>query len=163
MADKSRRRKSKEDKLAQVKPKDNLETKAVKGRIGGDKITVGNISSSSAVAIGQGAQATMQYGLSSNDLAMLFKKVYQQIDARPEDPNVEKAELTQTVQNIETETAKGEQANSTKIERWLRNLAAMAPDILDVTLACLTSPLTGVASALRKIAAKAKEETGKAS
>jgi len=160
---KSKRRKPRYDKSALAKSTHTNETKVAKTSIGGDNITVGNISGTGTVAIGRGAQATIQQGLNSSDLASLFMSIYQQIETRPEDPNVEKAELTQTVQNIEAETANGERANSVKIDRWLRNLAMMAPDILDVTIACLTSPLAGVASAVRKIATKAKEETAKAS
>jgi hypothetical protein len=38
----------------------------------------------------------------------------------------------------------------------------MAPDILDVTVACLTNPVAGVATAIRKIAEKAQAEAGSA-
>jgi hypothetical protein len=54
--------------------------------------------------------------------------------------------------------AAGEKAEPTKVERWLRNLAAMAPDILDVTVAAITDPTAGIYMAIRKIAQKVKEE-----
>jgi hypothetical protein len=98
------------------------------------------------------------HGATGDELARLFAGVYRQIEARPEDPDVDKAELAETVQKIEQEAAKGDEANPTKTERWLRFLGQMAPDILDVTVACLTSPIAGVATVIRKIAEKAKEE-----
>jgi hypothetical protein len=86
--------------------------------------------------------------------------VYKQIEARPEDPDVDKEELTETVQKVEQEAAKGEEANPTKMERWLKFLGDMAPDILEVTAACLTNPLAGVGTVIRKIAEKASAEAG---
>lgn len=98
------------------------------------------------------------HGGAGNELARLFSGVYRQIEERPEDPDVDKEDLAETVQKIEQEAAKGDEANPTKTERWLRFLGQMAPDILDVTVACLTSPIAGVATVIRKIAEKAKEE-----
>jgi hypothetical protein len=130
-------------------------------KVGGDKITAGDVSGTS-IAIGRGAQASVTQGLGGDELAKLFAAVYQQIEARPEAPDVDKEELTDTVQKIQDEVAKGEQANPNKVERWLGNLAKMAPDILDVTVACLTSPAVGIATVIRKIAEKAKAEAGSA-
>ena len=70
--------------------------------------------------------------------------------------------MTDTVQKIQQEVAKGEGANPNKVERWLRTLASMASDIFDVTVACLTSPVAGIATVIRKVAEKAEEETGQA-
>ena len=88
--------------------------------------------------------------------------IYQQTDTRPEDPDVDKAEIATKVKQIEKEVAKGEEANPKKVERWLGNLAGMAKDIFDVTAACLTSPVAGIAEVIKKVAAKAKEEAGQA-
>jgi hypothetical protein len=136
--------------------------KVMGDKVGGDKIQVGNISGSSGVAIGRGARATVTQGLSGDEIAKLFDSVYQRIEARPEDPTVDKEELTETVQRIEAEVAKGEAANPTKVERWLRTLASMADDIFEVTAASLVSPAAGIAAVIRKVAAKAREEAGQA-
>jgi hypothetical protein len=130
-------------------------------KVGGDKITVGDITGSTGIAIGRGAQATVTQGLGDDEIARLFAAIYQQIEARPEDPNVDKKELTETVQKVQQETAKGEGANPNKVERWLKTLALMASDIFDVTVACLTSPGTGIAAVIRKVAEKAKAEAGR--
>ena len=126
--------------------------------VGGDNISVGNISRSQGVAIGRGAQATVQSGIGAKELSQLFSAIYQKIESRPPDPLVEKEEITAQVKRIEDEVATAEKAEPAKIERWLRNLAVMAPDILEVTVAALTSPLAGISTAVRKIAQKAKEE-----
>jgi len=92
----------------------------------------------------------------------LFKHVNEQIKARPEDPNVDKKEIKAQVTQIQAEAAKGPKANPDKLERWMRTLGEMAPDILDVITATLVSPATGIATVLKKIAAKVKAEGGPA-
>src|SRR6266851_10518530 len=94
---------------------------------------------------------TITNGLSADQfqqLAAAFAKIYQQIDARPPDPNVEKDEIKRAVDDVQTEVQKGEAANPTKVERWLANLGNMAPDILKVTAATLASPAAGIATAI---------------
>ena len=125
----------------------------------GDKITAGNISGE-GIAIGRGAQATVNKG-SGEEIAHLFAAIYRQIETRPEDPKVEKQEIAETVQKIETEVAKSDSTSPDKVERWLKNLVMMAPDIWDVTIATLANPVAGVATAIRKVAEKAKAETGR--
>jgi hypothetical protein len=125
-------------------------------------INVGDISDATGIAIGQGAQAcvTRDQGLGGDEVAALFAAIYQRIEARPKDPDVDQEELTETVQKIEKEAAKGEQANVKKVERWLGFLGGMAPDILKVTAATLANPVAGVAAAVRLIAKKAQAEAG---
>jgi excisionase family DNA binding protein len=127
--------------------------------ISGDRFKVGDISGSN-VAIGRKAQVTVTKGLSSDELGSLFEQIYRSIHSRPEDPNVDKEEINNTVQNIEKEVSKGETANPNKLERWLKTLALMAPDILDVIAAALLSPGAAVAEVIRKVVAKARQEAG---
>jgi hypothetical protein len=75
---------------------------------------------------------------------------------------VDKEELTETVPKIQGDVAKCEEANPSKIERWPKFLGDMAPDILNVTVARLTDPATGVATAIRKPAEKAHAEAASA-
>lgn len=124
----------------------------------GSQIRTGDISGNQGLAIGDGAQATHTGGISAEELAKLFAPIYERIQARPEDPAVEKAEISQTVQQVQAETVKGEQANPSKVERLLKTLALMAPDILDVTVATLVNPVAGIALVIRKVAEKAKAE-----
>ena len=157
--------------VAAEKPSPPVQIDTGGGAYIGGSVTVGgnfvgrdqiHISDSTGVAVGPGAQASVTQGLGGDELARLFAAIYQQIEARPEAPDVDKEELADTVQKIQAEVARGEQANPNKVERWLGNLAKMAPDILDVTLACLTNPAVGIAAVISKIAEKAKAEAGSA-
>jgi hypothetical protein len=89
----------------------------------------------------------------------LFELLEERIKARPEDPNVEKQEIQQQVSQIKGEAAQGEKANQNKLERWIRNLAGMAPDIVDVMAASLGGPLSGITAVIQKIAARVKAES----
>ncbi len=90
------------------------------------------------------------------DIAKLFEPVYQRIQERPEDPEVEKSEITDKVKQIQAEAAKGTEASSPKIERWFDDLARMAPDVFEVALATIANPVSGLALVAKKIAEKAK-------
>jgi hypothetical protein len=127
----------------------------------GDKIS-GDINvkgvSGSGIAIGHKGQSQVQQGGDADAFARAFAQVYQAITARPPDPDVDKDEIKDTVQAIQEEAQKGDQANERKLTRWLRTLAGMAEDIFDVTVAALTSPQAAFATVARKVAAKAKQE-----
>jgi hypothetical protein len=99
---------------------------------------------------------TINAGVSGAELAQLFVRIQQQIRARPPDPNVDKEEITGMVERIQQEATKGETANGSKLDRWLRDLADVAPDIFDVTVAALTSPVAAVGMVVKKVAEKAK-------
>lgn len=122
----------------------------------GDKITVGDITNSTGVAIGRNARVQVHSGLDATSAAELFRAIYARIDARPADPNVDKDEITETVQKIEHEAGAGDSANESKLGRWLKALAGMAPDIFDVTIAALASPAAGFGMVAKKIAERAK-------
>lgn len=121
------------------------------------------VSGDAAIAHDQGhATVTKTQGMRGQDLAALFEDVYQKIESRPPDPDVDKEELAETVKKIQQEAAKGEEANPRRVERWLKTLGLMADDIVDVTAACLLSPAAGVAAVIRKVAEKAKAEASSA-
>lgn len=126
---------------------------------GGNNIHIGGSVSGSNLIVGNHNKITQTNGVSEDEIAKLFAIVYQKIEARPEDPQVDKEEITQTVQRIEQETVKGEEANPGKVERLLTTLTGMAPDIGEVIVASLTSPAAGITAVIRKVAQKAKEES----
>jgi hypothetical protein len=123
----------------------------------GEGIHVGNVTGNTGVAIGHNAQAHVAQGVGGDQLAQLFASVYQRIESRPDDPDVDKEELTDTIQKVEAEAGKGEHANANKVERWLNGLADVAPDVLDVAIAALTSPIAGASVAVQKISERIKE------
>jgi len=121
----------------------------------GDTITVGDVSKSN-VAVGRGARVTVSTGWSDALLEQQFQKIYERIEERPADADVDKKEISSTVESLQSEVSKGENANPNKVERWLKTLAEIAPDILDVVLAAMLSPASAISTVLRKIAEKAR-------
>lgn len=89
----------------------------------------------------------------------LFELLEERIKTRPEDPDVDKQEIQEQVKQIKTEAAQGEKANQNKLERWIRNLFSMAPDIVDVMAASLGGPISGLTAVIQKIAARVKAES----
>lgn len=116
-------------------------------------ITVGDISNATT-AIGHGA--------SINQISNSFNQIYTHLASRPEDKNVDKREISEIVQNIEAVVEKNDREN-VKIEHWLSKLEKMAPDIFEVTVNTLANPLTGLGTVIRKVAEKAKLESGASS
>ena len=99
---------------------------------------------------------------SQTELRNVFLDIYRDIDARPATSPAVKEDLKAEVKDIETSVTAAVE-NKEKVEeaflaRRFRNIARMAPDILDVVVAMLTNPLAGLGIAVRKIAEKAKEE-----
>jgi hypothetical protein len=126
--------------------------------VGGDQnIIQGNVSGS-VIVQGRNAKVKVQKNTEGDikELATLFEKVYQYIESRVEDPNLDKDEITGVVQQLEVETAKGEQANQVKLSRWMEHLGNMAPDIIDVILGSLGGPVSGFSVVLKKIAERAQ-------
>ncbi len=62
------------------------------------------------------------------------------------------------MEEIKTEVEKGAQASESFLTSRLRNIQRMAPDILDVVLATLANPTSGLATAVRKIAGRMQAE-----
>lgn len=124
---------------------------------GGDKITVGNMTGNTGVAIGRNAQAHVTQGASMQEITNLINAMNAQIDARPDDPNLDKQELKDTVDKIAQEANKGDAANQGKLERWVKYLGDIAPDVLEVAATTLLNPVAGVTVALKNIIQKARQ------
>lgn len=120
-------------------------------------VVIGAGSTVSQVAAGEHIQQTIHQGASGSELAKAFQEIYKKVDVMPEDPNVEKGEIKSQVKLIETEAAKGADANAVKVERWLKGLKEIAPDILTVTAAALLNPAAGVAQAVALVARKVRD------
>jgi hypothetical protein len=130
------------------------------GQSGGVNISGGSVKVGGDV-VGRDKITTSSSGVGFGDLAELvkqFAQIKQRIDQRADDPDIDKSELRALIESIEQEVKKGEAANPSKVERWLRFLAEMADDIFQVTVATLTHPLVGVAKVIQLVAQKAKEK-----
>jgi len=117
--------------------------------VGGDMVGRDKITTTTTTTTGLGAAALAE-------LLKAFKDIDRRIETLPASPDVDKEELKDTVQKVEDEVKKGEEANPTKVERWLKFIGDMAPDILQVTAATLANPAMGLSVAIKKIAEKAQ-------
>jgi hypothetical protein len=129
-------------------------------------VSIGDISDISGnVNVAGGNITTHQTttGLSAADIKQLFDGLYRDIDARGELPKSDKEDIKAEVQEIQSTVTQAAQKNEKIDEGFLsrrfRNIARMAPDLLDVVVATLANPLAGLGVAAKKIAQKAKEET----
>ncbi len=122
----------------------------------GDKITVGNISKSTGVAIGRGAQATVTQttGASAEEIAKAFAAINAKINALPEGPD--KTVAASAVNALQDEAQKGEKASEASVNKWFNFLAQAAPDAFDVAVASFANPIAGLGMAFKKIAERAK-------
>ena len=130
-------------------------------KIRGDQNVIsGNVSAGGISIQGRNANVTITQntGVQPAELLQLFEKLYKQIEARPLDPNVDKDEIVETVQKIQEEVSKSENPNESKLARWMDSLNKMAPDIVDVALASLGGPVSGVTAVLKKIADRTRQQ-----
>lgn len=86
-----------------------------------------------------------------------FEHVYRQIAEHPKLNATEKADLHAEVKEIEDE-ARQPSPNESFLERRLRSVQRMAPDILDVVLATLGNPAAGFGMVVKKVAEKIRAE-----
>jgi hypothetical protein len=116
--------------------------------VGRDKITttVTNVTSSSGVD-------PMQLVKLLQEFADIKRKIGSLAEVEDED----KEDLKTNVQRIEDEVKKGEAADSSKVEKALKKVAAISDDIFAVVVATLSNPAAGIAKAIQLIAQKAKE------
>lgn len=120
-------------------------------QVGGDQITMGDVTNSQ-VAAGRGARVEASQGMGGAELAAIFQAVLDRVAERPPDPDVDREEIHDTVGKVRDEVAKGDEANVAKVERWLRQLMDLAPDVAEVALKGLANPVAGVAAAIVAIA-----------
>jgi hypothetical protein len=128
-------------------------------------VRVGNISDVSGDVNIAGRDITTTKnisGLSAAEIERLFDQLYSVINARPETSSADKEDLKAEVAEIQstiTEAAKKEEAmDESFLARRFRNIARIAPDVLDVVVATLVNPLAGLGVAAKKIAERAKQE-----
>lgn len=129
-------------------------------------VRVGNISEVSGNVNVAGRDSTTHHtttGLSAAEIRQLFDGLYTKIETRPDTPPADKEDIKAEVREIQatvTEAAqKNEKVDESFLSRRFRNIARMAPDVLDVVVATLGNPLAGLGVAVKKIAEKAKQET----
>ncbi len=133
-------------------------------------IKIGDISNNSGDFNVAGGDITVTKttttGLSAADVKQLFDTLYARIDASPQAPTAVKEDVKAEVKDVQAAVTEAVQnkkpVDESFLARRFRNIARMAPDILDVVVASIGSPLGGLGVAVKKIAEKAKEETAAA-
>ena len=102
--------------------------------------------------------------MSAAEIKQLFDGLYTVIESNKKVSPTKKEDLKAEVQEIQSTVTQAAQKNEKVDEGFLarrfRNIARMAPDVLDVVVVTLGSPLARLGVAVKKIAGKAKEETG---
>jgi hypothetical protein len=127
--------------------------------VGRDQYHASHIGAGATVAQGKNKISIITHqGRNEAELTTLFQALYQHIEKRPQTKIADKEEITETVQRIETEiTQNGEQADQTRLQRWMDYLNNMAPDIVDVILSSLGGPVSAASAVLRKVAERARQ------
>ncbi len=101
-------------------------------------------------------------GFSAAEVNRLFNQVYRSINAHDKTSSITRKDLKAEVKEIQvtvTEAAKNHQkVDANFLSRRFRNIARMAPDILDVVVATLAGPFSGLGILAEKVAKKAKED-----
>ena len=130
-------------------------------------IKVGNISKINGKLNLAGGNITIHEsttGLRAEEIKQLFDPLYQAIELHRKTSAAEKEDLGTEVKEIQSAVIEASQSGETIdqgfLARRFRNIARMAPDVLDVVLKTLMHPALGIGEVARKIAEKAKEETG---
>jgi len=129
-------------------------------------LQVGNISDISGNVNIAGGNITTHHtvtGLSAAEIKELFDGLYAVIESNKKVSPTKKEDLKAEVKEIQSSLTqaiqKHEKVDEGFLSRHFRNIARMAPDVLDVVVATLGNPLAGLGVAVKKIAEKAKEET----
>ena len=102
-------------------------------------------------------------GLSEAEIQRLFEQLYTAIETNAKVSPADKEDIKADLEEIQSTVTEALQDNKKVEESFLsrrfRNIARVAPDVLDVVVATLGNPLAGAGVAIKKIAEKAKEET----
>jgi predicted transport protein len=100
-------------------------------------------------------------GLSAEEIQLLFRDVYSAVEQKRNISSDEKADIRTELEEVKQELAKGDKADETFLQRRLRNIGRIAPDILEVTLATMANPVAGLGLVAKKIAEKMKLDTNR--
>ena len=124
---------------------------------GGGAYVGGNVDTGGGKFVGRDDDSTT--GLTGEEIAKLFESIYSKIEARREDPSAPRAEIKEAVEVVEAQVRQGDQADEKILGMSLKSLKRMAPDIWDVVVDTFTHPAKGIATVIRKVMARAKQET----
>jgi hypothetical protein len=122
----------------------------------GDVITVKKRSNNSAITAGRRSKAVVSQAETVAELKKWRKNMEKWIDAQEDLPPADKTVLKDNIVKVADEVAKGKQADSGRLERFLNVILDIAPDIFDVAITTLANPLAGLGLVAKKIGERAK-------
>lgn len=94
-------------------------------------------------------------------MKQIFAEILQRLDTVQGHAPDDIVDAKETVQEIQEKMLEeGEQVEEAWLTKRFRNIARMGPDILDVVTAALVNPAAGVAMTVKKIAEKARADSG---
>jgi hypothetical protein len=140
---------------------------AITGNISGFQgdISGGNKTMAGGDIINAGAGSTVIIGADPLAYANFLKEINgwetrmtEKVGALSNLSEEDRKELKQKLNQVKMEAIKGQQADPGRLEKLINTLGAMAPDIFEVAVTTLASPLGGIGLALKKIGEKAKVE-----
>jgi hypothetical protein len=117
----------------------------------------GNVKNSQIIGAGGDVNiGNQQLTIDYKRVKSAFEEIYKDIESQSVDSGIDTNEIQSKVKLIEQEVLNGENANESKVERWLKFLAEMAPDIFDTVTATLCSPILGISEVIKKIALRVR-------
>ena len=120
-----------------------------------DPKTIGGVN----VAGGNIITHHIKTGLSAAEIDQLFGGLYAAVETLPNTSMADREDLKSEIKEIQSTVTeavmKNEKVDEGFLSRRFRNIARMAPDMLDIVVATLGNPSIGLGVVVRKIAAKA--------
>jgi hypothetical protein len=107
----------------------------------GDKITVGAVSGT-GVAIGRGARASVQQGVSGDELAKALAPMIDAVQRSATGAAMQAAAL-HAIEELKQELAKGTRAEDTRVASIVDDLARMVPGAIAAVVSAFATPLVG--------------------
>jgi hypothetical protein len=115
-------------------------------------ISGGDINSTTNINTGSG---DIVYGAKVTTIDKVFNGLNLELDRMPEGPD--KDDARDTLQKLEDEARKGNQASESRVQRWLNFLAETAPDVWDVAIETFKNPISGIGLVFKKVAERARK------
>ena len=109
-----------------------------------------------AIAVGRGAKAVVTNNASdaNEDIKKSFAVLLEKVESMSAGADKEVAQSA--VKALEAEAQKGEDAQVDNVQKWLRFLAQVAPDVWEVAVSTFLNPVRGLSLVFQKVDQRAK-------
>jgi hypothetical protein len=130
-------------------------------QIGDTRISAGDILGQMSVASGSEATSTVTRSHLVADTIEFVDPAFVQLHQAVAESQVSPAHkivAQQAIEKLGEQAQLGEAADEAEVQQWFNVLATMLPDIAEVAVDTFLSPIKGLGTAFRKIAARAREQ-----